>query len=166
MTKATTRVSTDSNTFNRLWKRSTVDGDGLGMPHYHRWTLAKFPRKVRMYLHRYLNSDWTRDPHDHPKPFLSIGLWGSYWEEEYTPVYADGEVHHFIKTLRRYTAPWIRWFPAHYVHRIRLIPGRRRAITLCITGPESRDWGFWKGAKWYRWDVYLREFANDRIAQQ
>ena len=103
----------------------------------HRWGILpkriskKYLRGAANYLHCMVGDDWSRDMHDHPKPFLSIGLWGSYVEE--TPT-----------GTRTYKAPWIRTFPAHHVHRLRLAPGCKRCWTLVFTGPETREWGFWE----------------------
>jgi len=45
------------------------------------WWLLALPGERRVYLHKFVGSDWSRDLHDHPKWFVSIGLWGGYVEE-------------------------------------------------------------------------------------
>ena len=64
---------------DRVFAFERIDGDRC--PYLHRWRLASFGRKRFLYLHHFVGSDWSRDPHDHPKRFISIGLWGSYIEE-------------------------------------------------------------------------------------
>ena len=68
---------------NRLFGYEEINGNGR-CPYLHRWCLLVLPRGVRLYLHKFIGSDWSRDLHDHPKRFISIGLWGSYIEE--TPI--------------------------------------------------------------------------------
>lgn len=105
-----------------------------------RWTLLA-TKRFSVYLHHFLDDDWSRDMHDHPKRFVSIGLAGQYVEE--TPA---GE--------RTYRAPWIRTFPAEHIHRIRLIDGRP-AWTLVIVLRVVRKWGFWHGGQWVPWRQYV-----------
>ena len=93
----------------------------------YRWTLFRLPfTSIAVYLHHFVGDDWSRDMHDHPKRFISIGLRGSYIEE--TP---NGE--------RIYTAPWMRTFPAAHVHRIRMAPGGS-AWTLVLVLWTQRQW--------------------------
>lgn len=102
-----------------------------------RWTLLRlFGRAV--YLHKFIGDDWTRDPHDHPKDFISIGLSGEYYEEIWT--HAGGAM--FRRTYYR-SAPWIRRFPAETVHRIELGFDKSPCWTLAIAGKRRRDWGFY-----------------------
>jgi len=112
-----------------------------------RWTLLSVPfsngRKV--YLHKGLASDWSREPHDHPKTFISIGLRGEYIEERYMvlnpkagawtrSLYKFREVH--------YKAPWVRAFDTSTIHRLRAVGGP--FWTLCLTGSKTNDWGFYE----------------------
>jgi hypothetical protein len=97
-----------------------------------------------IYVHHFVGNDWSRDMHDHPKRFISIGLAGSYIEE--TP---DG--------THRFRAPWIRTFPATHIHRILtpMINGRRSCWTLLIVLKVKREWGFWHDGTWIAWDRYV-----------
>jgi hypothetical protein len=94
----------------------------------YRWTLLR-TSLFAIYLHHFVGDDWARDLHDHPKRFISIGLWGAYVEE--TPF---GE--------RFYAAPWIRTFPSIHIHRLRLIQ-QKPCWTVVVVGPLQREWGFW-----------------------
>ena len=124
---------------NRLFKFEDLDIFNKGR-YIHRWELARFGRGRRVYLHHYLGSDWTRDPHDHPKWFLSIGLWGGYVE----PAPAG---------IRKYRAPWIRLFRATHVHRLRVT--RKGCWTLFITESEERDWYFYRAGNAILWHTYI-----------
>ena len=99
---------------DRLFQFENLTSQPEAPPYLHRWTLACFRDGRRVYLHRYLGSDWSRDMHDHPKAFWSIGLWGGYVEQ--TP---DG--------MRQWRAPWVRRFPAEHRHRLRASRPRGRA---------------------------------------
>jgi hypothetical protein len=97
-----------------------------------------------IYIHHFVGDDWSLDLHDHPKRFISIGLWDSYVET--------------TKTGRRVCrAPWIRSFPATHAHRIQTPCGSY--WTLVITSGAKREWGFWHEGIWYSWRDYVQ--GND-----
>lgn len=104
----------------------------------YRWTVARW-RGRGAYLHHFVGEDWSRDLHDHPKRFISIGLAGSYIEQ--TP-----------SGSRRWTAPWIRSFPATHIHRV-LCP--RSCWTLVIVLRPVREWGFWHSERFIPWNDYV-----------
>lgn len=118
-------------------------------PYLHRWWLLGMPEEQRIYLHNFVADDWSRDFHDHPKWFISIGLKGSYVEE--TP-----------KGKKVYKAPWIRYFPPNHIHRIALFPEEKSAWTLVITGKAVREWGFWTSEScWVHWKKYLEDNVRE-----
>ncbi|MGH9370996.1 MAG: hypothetical protein ACRD15_05640 [Vicinamibacterales bacterium] len=106
----------------RCFEREEMDGDGRCATYLVRWTLLKLPGKRGVYLHHFVGDDWCLDLHDHPKRFVSIGLWGGYMEHTPTPAYAAGFAT--ATASRRYRAPWFRTFPADHTHRISLINGK------------------------------------------
>lgn len=126
---------------NRFFKLEEINGSGNCPTYLYRWTLLRTPW-FAVYLHHFVADDWSRDMHDHPKKFWSIGLWGSYIEE--TPEYR-----------KFFHAPWIRSFPATHIHRLRLFPGRT-CWTLVVVGKVVRKWGFWHLGKWIGWREYVR----------
>lgn len=86
-------------------------------------------------LHWILREDRGLDHHDHPFDFASFVLRGGYWEV----LAGDGRV---------------RWFgPGSLVQRraeqahtiVRVHP---RTLTLVLSGPKRRDWGFLTPAGW------------------
>jgi hypothetical protein len=127
---------------NRLFRLEQINGGGRCPTYLYRWTLFAVPKRLGVYLHRFVGDDWSRDMHDHPKRFVSIGLKGRYVEE--TP---DGE--------RTYVAPWFRTFPAHHVHRLKLVD-RRPCWTLVVVFKPVREWGFWHAGEWIHWREYVK----------
>jgi hypothetical protein len=126
---------------------------GKRCPTYlYRWTLLKaFGRSI--YLHHFVGDDWSLDLHDHPKRFISIGLWG--WYVETTPCQLCIWPHR-----RVYSAPWIRTFPAEHIHRIE-VPSKN-CWTLVIVLKAYRPWGFWHNGKFIGW----REYVNSETADE
>lgn len=125
---------------DRIFNLEEINGDGLCPTYLYRWTLL-VTRWFKVYLHHFVGEDWTKDMHDHPKRFVTIGLRGSYIEE--TP---GGE--------RLWRAPWIRSFPATHVHRLRMVNGGE-CRTLVIVFKTVRQWGFWHKGRWIHWRRYV-----------
>lgn len=122
----------------------------LGETYLHRWILAENEKRC-WYLHHYVGSDWARDMHDHPKTFLSIGLWGDYIER--TPDCA-----------RFYSAPWVRRFVPEHTHRITMRNGAT-CWTLCRVGPKVRGWGFHTKNGWVLAADYVK-VKNQLLTRQ
>jgi hypothetical protein len=137
---------------DRIFQREEMDGDGRCSTYLVRWTLLPLPGKRAIYLHHFVGDDWSLDFHDHPKRFISIGLWGQYVEE--TPGTVAGSVYPQPNCARVYTAPWLRTFPATHVHRIRLIDNRP-CWTIVIVLRTQRPWGFWHQHRWVPWRTYV-----------
>ena len=159
---------------NRIFGYERIDGAGR-CPYLHRWCLFVGPFGIRLYLHKFVGSDWSRDLHDHPKRFISIGLWGSYVEEtqgddarECSACSLRGFSPHCLEcrgtekhgqSFRRYRAPWLRSFPAHHIHR--LILDCPVCWTLVLTLTETRAWGFWVRGEWIHWKKYVYSARAD-----
>ena len=58
-------------------KAEEINGRERCPTYLYRWTVAKW-RGRGIYLHHFVGDDWSRDLHDHPKRFISIGLKGGY----------------------------------------------------------------------------------------
>lgn len=114
-----------------------------------RWTVVS-TRWAKVYLHKFTGSDWSRDLHDHPKRFISIGLRGSYLEE--TP-----------NGFAEFSAPWIRTFPAHHRHRLSTPWGT--CWTLVIVLRSVREWGFWHEGHFIHWHDYV-DGASSGVADK
>jgi hypothetical protein len=139
-----------------------INGANRCPTYLYRWTLFQ-PKRPRwlwrgfgVYLHKFVGDDWSRDLHDHPKRFISIGLKGAYCEE--TP-YADTRHDPPQTLLRVYRAPWLRTFPASHIHRLSLLidgtGARRPCWTLVIVLRSVREWGFWHRGMFVPWRDYV-----------
>lgn len=126
---------------DRVLRREDISGRGICPVYLYRWTLLKLWGGIGLYLHNFVGDDWSLDMHDHPKRFVSLGIWGRY--REHTP---DGS--------RLYVAPWLRTFPAKHIHRLQLI-NRRPCWTVVLVLRASRQWGFWGDNGWVPWRRYV-----------
>lgn len=157
--------------WDRLLAREDINGSVLEgfqvCPTYLvRRRLLRIGPWVAIYLHHFIDDDWSKDFHDHPKRFVSIGLKGSYVEE--TPFeFTDEGGTQTITSRRAYIAPWIRSFPA--THRHRIVLDRKETFTgtwvddcwtLVIVGPKTREWGFWLEGKWMSWKEYVSDWGR------
>ena len=146
----------------RLFFYETMSGNGACPVYLERWTLFDL-RKLgyAVYLHRFLGDDWAVDPHDHPRRFISIGLWGWYWEDVYQFLHCGITEHPTVhptacprvKTCR-FRAPWFRSFPANHLHRVRASECGN-CWTLVIVCPKSRPWGFVRHGEWIPFKEYV-----------
>lgn len=129
-----------------------INGDHRCPTYLWRWELLS-THWFKAYLHRFTGDDWCLDLHDHPRRFVSVGLFGSYLEHT-----KDGE--------RRYRAPWVRSFAPEHAHRLTTPWGE--CWTLVIVLPLARDWGFWNAGRWIQWEEYVagssRHLADARKA--
>jgi len=121
-----------------------INGHERCPTYLYRWTLWKW-RGRGVYVHHFVGDDWSRDLHDHPKRFISIGLKG--WYSEQTE-----------NACKVYRAPWIRSFPATHRHRIS-VPSCS-CWTLVIVLRSVRKWGFWHDGVFYEWRDYVNGFAS------
>ncbi len=124
-----------------------INGAGRCPTYLFRWCLLS-TRWFKVYLHKFVADDWSLDLHDHPKRFISIGLWGSY--REITP-----------RGAKVFRAPWYRSFPAEHVHRIEL--RSKLCWTLVIVGRASRPWGFIHLNEWILWRKYVGSEVADQM---
>ena len=130
-----------------------INGANRCPTYLYRWQLLS-TRWGKIYLHRFVATDWSRDLHDHPKRFLSIGLRGSYLEE--TPA-----------GFQLFKAPWVRTFPANHIHRIAAISAKPNPWTLVVVFWAVREWGFWHDGRFIPWKKYVEEKGGiaDRMKQ-
>lgn len=171
---------------SKLFRYEAINGGERCPTYLHRWTIFQprwarwFWRGFGVYLHNFVADDWSRDLHDHPKRFISIGLRGRY--REWTPSPSRAELRRRLAGEREpnvfpcgcsrlkveygmcrtysdrttdYAAPWLRTFPAEHVHRITLIE-RQPAWTLVIVLASVREWGFWPSGRWVHWREYVK----------
>jgi hypothetical protein len=116
----------------------------IGDDYLRRWWIVPRNEWCSVYLHEILHSDDDRALHDHPWANRSFLISGSYIE--HTP---EG-------TFTRQAGD-VGERAADALHRLEVIPGQR-AVSLFITGPVVREWGFQCPKGWVPW----REFVDAR----
>lgn len=122
-------------------------------PKVHRWFVIPRNPFANVYIHKFFRSD-PEVPHDHPWDNRTIVLRGEYDE---TIVYNERCI-----TTRRVAGDIVERY-ASKAHRIILPPEAPPTITLFLTGPIIRDWGFHCPQGWVHWKdfVELRPGGNE-----
>lgn len=124
-------------------------------PYLIRTTLFSCPL-FSIKIHKALMSD-PGDLHDHPWNYLSIILWGGYYEE----TIATKSILLFVNnnppidlTKNRQIIKWYK--PGSFLfrkgnipHKL-IIPEGKHSISLIFTTRKWRDWGFIKDGRWYK----------------
>lgn len=147
-------------------KPEEINGGNRCPTYLYRWIVMRTPW-FKAYLHHFVGDDWSLDLHDHPKRFISIGLWGWYMEERPCRYCLAGDRTDDGRCpgteYERYDAPWIRTFPAQHIHRL-TVPSKN-CWTLVIVGNVSREWGFWHRGAFIHWKEYVftRGGAADKM---
>lgn len=114
----------------------------IGADYLRRWWVVPRNAHSNVYLHDIRQSDDDRALHDHPWANRSLLIFGRYIE--HTP---DGSFERRAGDLVERAATAL--------HRLEIIPGER-AISLFITGPRIREWGFACPQGWVPW----RDFTD------
>ena len=117
-------------------------------PYMLRWFVVPRNAFANVYLHHILRSDDDRALHDHPWANTSLLIEGSYIE--HTP---KGQI------LRK--AGDVVKRPADALHRLELIDDKP-AVSLFMTGPKTREWGFECPQGWVHWQDFT---GGDRGGQ-
>lgn len=113
-------------------------------PYLIRWWAIPRNRFFNIYLHEIRRSDDDRALHDHPWVNCSILLAGGYREHR---ILAGGVHDHRLRLAGSLTFRGPR-----AAHRLEVVPGLGTTISLFITGPIVRHWGFHcPDAGWRHW---------------
>lgn len=140
---------------NWFGEAEEINGADRCTTYLFRWVIGEFSYfdlrtrrmgRARTYLHHIVGNDWSRDLHDHPKRFISFGVFGSYLEET-------------LKGKRRFRAPWLRTFPAEHKHRLTTPWGP--CWTIVIVLETEREWGFWPDGRFVPWRSYVYGADSD-----
>lgn len=123
----------------------------IGDDYLLRWWVLPRNEQANVYLHDIRKSDDDRAMHDHPWANTSFLIFGSYIE--HTP---DGS---FLRE-----AGDVIERPANALHRLEVIPGQR-AISLFITGPKVREWGFACDHGWVHWQDFTNPADSSRTGR-
>lgn len=130
---------------------------GRDDPYLERWHIWRIKWLSSCYLHIVRRSDDDRALHDHPWFNVSILLDGGYLEV--VPASAEDPAG-AINALWR-DAGAVTFRRASAAHRLVVRDGQP-TVSLFITGPRIREWGFWCPKGWKPW----RQFVDpDDIGQ-
>lgn len=149
------RVFRSARRYRHNWAffdRRTIGADLPEGPLMVRYRLVRVPW-FGVFVHHIFRPDADRDLHDHPWPFASLVLRGSY-----TEVYSL--VHDLVaRELQLLPRPHLRmrWrihrMPLNRAHKITQVePG---TWTLVFVGRRQQDWGFWTNLGWVPWREYV-----------
>lgn len=114
----------------------------IGDNYLRRWWVVPRNPWFNVYLHEILRSDDDRALHDHPWANSSFVIDGSYIEH-----LPDNVA--IIRTAGDYC-----FRDAEQLHRLE-IPNGGRAVSLFITGPKIREWGFDCPQGWRHWQDFV-----------
>ena len=109
-------------------------------PYLERWILW-FGFILR--IHCFHKGDDDRAYHDHPWWFVTLPF-SAY--EERTPERGATRLAPFIPRFR----------PARHRHIVRLV-GDKPVWTLILTGPKSKEWGFWQDTQFTHHSEWLEK---------
>jgi hypothetical protein len=109
-----------------------------------RLTIVRHRRFGSLRLHLFMPNADDRDVHDHPWPFLTLVVSG--W---YDDMKNDGEG---IVLRERMSRGKVRYRSATHQHRTRVGPDG--CLTVVVTGPVVRGWGFLRDGRWIPWRRY------------
>jgi hypothetical protein len=125
-------------------------------PYLQRWWVIPRNKLFNIYLHIVVASDDDRALHDHPWLNCSIMLDGAYIEHRI----AEGGVK--TATVRR--AGDVCFRRAKTAHRLELCG--KMAMSLFLTAPRIRDWGFHcPDAGWRHWKDFTGGAKGERIGR-
>lgn len=130
-------------------KPDVIIGAHQDPPYMKRWWVIPRNRFFNIYLHEVGQDDDDRALHDHPWLNISYVVDGGYLEH----TIERGGVHK--RTKRLPGAIKIRLPSA--AHRLELIGDK--AVSIFITGPNVRQWGFHCPNGWRFW----KDFVDDKV---
>jgi hypothetical protein len=128
-------------------------------PYMERWWIIPRNEACNVYLHRILRSDDDRALHDHPWANTSYLIDGEY--DEILPLkHGSGYEMDALDyqpdncVTRRRKAGDVVQRQATDAHRLVLPEGGKPVISLFMTGPKVREWGFWCAKGWVPWQEF------------
>jgi hypothetical protein len=114
-------------------------------PYMKRWWVIPRNRFFNVYLHEVGQDDDDRALHDHPWINLSYVVDGGYMEH----TIEKGGAHKRVPRL----AGCFKLRRPTDAHRLELIEDK--AVSIFITGPKIRKWGFHCPKGWIRWEKFV-----------
>lgn len=131
--------------------------DASTTDYLHRWWRVSRSRwRGNIYIHKFLHSDDDRALHDHPWANASILLEGNYIEHTPRGEFMREEGFVYVRRASQ----------AHRVELLKEVPwakdaGKERScVTMFITGPKVRDWGFLCPNGWRYWQDFVKPMGD------
>lgn len=116
------------------WIERISDGESEKC-HIWRLHLADWP--VRIYLHNLQRPDSDREMHNHPRPWVSLVLWGGY-----TDMAVDHPVDQPVAFSQDHGRGHVTWMPVTKFHRILRVKPNTWTLWLGRARAEAASWGF------------------------
>lgn len=123
----------------------------IGPGYLRRWWVVPRNDFANVYLHDFGRSDDDRALHDHPWPSTSFIISGRYLEHTPEGVF-ERNVGDVISRA------------AKALHRVELFDAER-ALTLFLTGPKVREWGFACPNGWVHWSDFVGDADTGRVGR-
>ncbi len=123
----------------------------IGDDYLRRWWVVPRNPFCSVYLHEILHSDDDRALHDHPWDNTSVVLDGGYIEHTPEGVFERGAGDVVSRS-------------ATSLHRLEVSEGGR-AVTLFLTGPRVREWGFECPQGWRVWTEFVDARDTGKIGR-
>lgn len=121
---------------------------GEDSPYMLRWWMIPRNRFFNVYVHVFLRDDDDRALHDHPWASLSLLCRGKLKE-----FYKDPDTEHTI--WRFLVAGNWSYRSAKLAHRLEVPEQNLPPVTVFITGPRIREWGFHCPQGWKHWKDFV-----------
>lgn len=117
-----------------------------------RWTFLDVG-VLRAMIHFFPAEVSDRDPHDHPRSFVTFVLRGNYRDESWCHPEC-------CKRCERVGAGAIRYRAAEHMHIVET--DAVGCWTLVLMGPLKREWGFMRigSREWWPWGKYIQRFGG------
>lgn len=130
----------------QIWAQSVMDERApdfvIGDDYLRRWFIVPRNPWCNIYLHMILRSDDDRALHDHPWDNTSFIISGRYFE-------------HTPSSIFHRTAGSVVSRKASQLHRLVIPDDEPYALSLFMTGPKIRDWGFACPKGWVPWQDFV-----------
>lgn len=122
-----------------------------------RWTFFDIG-VLRAMIHYFPPEVTDRDPHDHPRPFLTFVLRGEYLDTSWFRI--DLPDQEFMKEIEIVGAGEFRYRPAAYTHIVETMESG--CWSLVVMGPAIREWGFLRlnTGEWWPWGKYIQRWGG------
>ena len=123
----------------------------IGDHYLRRWWVIPRNPWLNVYLHEIRKSDDDRAFHDHPWMNSSFLIEGGYIEHTPEGIFERKAGDYVIRG-------------AQQMHRLEVVPGQS-AISLFVTGPKVREWGFDCPQGWVHWQDFTDENDTSQIGR-